>query len=113
VRRRLDQLERACGCEFGRGGRVRGARALRHRGPPFGSISPRTTFGRPVPIGFAVCVVGAGLGKTFGLIRARNQRNRLLDELYSRVATVDGSPSRALNANQNQHVFRAPDRAHD
>jgi hypothetical protein len=112
VRRRLDQLERACGCEFAVAGAF-AALALYVTGVAFWLDFTANNVWALGAIGFAVCVVGAGLGETFGLTRARNQRDRLLDELYSRVATVDGSPSGALNANPKSARFRAPDRAHD
>jgi hypothetical protein len=94
ARRRLDQLEQACACGFG----VVGAFAALALYAPGVALWLDLTannawmFGA---IGFAVSVFGAGLGKALGLIRARSQRKRLLDELYSRVAILDGSPSGA------------------
>jgi hypothetical protein len=42
----------------------------------------------------------------FGLRRARTQRNRLLDELYSCVAILDEQPLGALlNERLDQQVF--------
>jgi len=91
AQRRLNQLERTCACGFG----VAGA---------FVALAPYVTavafWLEPTAnnawalgaIGFVVLLIGAGLGKTFGLRRAHSQRDRLLDELYSRVATLDDSP---------------------
>jgi hypothetical protein len=97
ARTRLDQLGRTCACGYGVAGAF-AALALYATGVALWldlTANNALTLGA---IGFAVSVLGAGLGKTFGLIRARSQRNRFLDELYSRVATLDGSTPRAPNA---------------
>jgi hypothetical protein len=92
ARARLDQLGQTCACEFG----VAGAFAtllLYATGLAFWldlTANNAWMFG---VIGFAVSVVGAGLGKTFGLMRARSQRNRFVAELYSRVSALDGAPN--------------------
>jgi hypothetical protein len=90
ARRRLDQLERACACGFGAAGAFV-ALALYVIGVVLWFDLTANNVWPLGAIGFAVLIVGAGLGKTFGLIRARGQRDRLLDELYSRLATLDGS----------------------
>ena len=110
ARSRLDQLERTCACGFGVAG------AFLALAPYFTAVAfwldPTANNAWALgAIGFVVLLIGAGLGKTFGLRRARSQRERLLDELYSRVATLDGSPLGALNASAESAGFRAPDRA--
>jgi hypothetical protein len=94
ARRRFDQLEQACACGLGVAGAF-AALALYATGVAFWLDLTANNAGLFGAIGFAVSLLGAGLGKAFGLIRARSQRNRLLDELYSRVAVLDGSPSGA------------------
>lgn len=111
VRSRLDQLERTCACGFGVAGAFLAlslyiAPVAFWFDPTANNVWP---FGA---VGFVVLLIGAGLGKAFGLRRARSQRDRLLDELYSRTATPDGSALRALNASPESAFFRAPDRAH-
>jgi hypothetical protein len=96
ARRRLDQLEQACACGLGVAGAF-AALALYATGVAFWldlTANNAWMFGA---IGFAVFVLGAGLGKTFGLIRVRSQRNRLIDELDSRVAILNGSAWDAPN----------------
>jgi hypothetical protein len=93
-----------------RGGGFPGARALLHSGRLWLDPTANNAWALGA-IGFVLLLIGAGLGKTFGLRRARSQRERLLDELYSRVATLDGSPLGALNASPESAGFRAPDRA--
>jgi hypothetical protein len=97
ARRRLDQLERTCACGFGVVGAF-AALALYVSGVALWFDVTANNAWALGAIGFAVFVVGAGLGKTFGLIRVRRQQDRLLDELYSRVAPLDASPSDAPNA---------------
>jgi hypothetical protein len=96
ARRRLDQLEQACACGLGVAGAF-AALALYATGVAFWldlTANNAWMFGA---IGFAVFVLGAGLGKTFGLIRVRSQRNRLIDELDSRLAILNGSAWDAPN----------------
>jgi len=59
--------------------------------PPVFAVKAATA---TIPIVFIIGSdpVEVGFGKTFGLRRAHSQRDRLLDELYSRVATLDDSP---------------------
>jgi hypothetical protein len=91
ARRRLDQLERTCACGFS----VAGAWltfAPYAAGVAYWFDLTANNAWALGGIGFAVLIVGAVLGKIFGLTRARIQRDRLLDELYSRVATLGASP---------------------
>jgi hypothetical protein len=95
ARRRLARLDTACGCAEGAalafaalilylliGMELVGGGGLAQAG-----------------IGAAIFILAAGAGKTLGLMRARYARDRLLDELHSRVALLvesrDGSGGRA------------------
>jgi O-antigen ligase len=97
ARTRLDQLERTCACGLGVVCAL-AALVLYVAGLAFWidlTVDNAWRFG---VVGFAVALIGAGLGKTVGLIRARSQRNRFVDELRARIAALDRSPSGASNA---------------
>lgn len=94
ARRRLHQLDGACGCKLG----VAIACVVVTLYITAVAVWLDLIADNPWVIGaiaFAVLIVGAGVGKTFGLVRARSQRNRLLDELHSRVATSTARNQRA------------------
>jgi hypothetical protein len=85
VRDRVQSLEKVCGCGLG------AALALVALAAYVGCV---LWLGRPagstwvaIAVGFGVFVLAAGAGKTLGLMRARSQRGRLLDEVYARVAS--------------------------
>jgi hypothetical protein len=97
ARTRLDQLGQTCACGLGVAGAL-AALVLYVTGLAFWfdlTINNAWRFGI---VGFAVALVGAGLGKTVGLIRARSRRNRLIGELCARISALDRSPSGASNA---------------
>jgi hypothetical protein len=94
---RLNQLEQRCACGLGVVGAL-AALVLYIAGLAFWidlTVDNAWRFG---VVGFAVALIGAGLGKAVGLIRARSQRNRFVDELRARIAALDCSPSSASNA---------------
>jgi len=82
---RIDELDRACGCEIG-ATLAFGALAAYVAGAAlwFGRLAESTWL--TVALGIAVFVLAAGAGKTLGLMRARSKRDRLVDDLYVRVA---------------------------
>jgi len=97
ARTRLDQLGQTCACGLAVAGAL-AALVLYVAGLAFWvdlTVDNAWRFGL---VGFAVSLAGAGLGKTFGLMRARSQRNRFVDELRARIAALGRSPSAASNA---------------
>ena len=97
ARTRLDQLGQTCACGLGVAGAL-AALVLYVTGFAFWfdlTVNNAWRFG---VVGFALSLAGAGLGKTFGLMRARSQRNRFIDELRARIAAFDRSASGASNA---------------
>lgn len=99
ARRRLDQLDGACGCKFAVAITVV-ALAVYIMGVASWLDLTKDNAWAIGAIGLVVLVVGAVAGKTLGLRRARRQRDRLLDELYSHVETVDGLHRGASNASR-------------
>jgi hypothetical protein len=97
ARTRLDQFGQTCACGFGVVGAL-AALVLYVAGLVFWVDLTADNAWRFGLVGFALSLAGAGLGKTFGLMRARNQRNRFIDELRARVAALNRSPSGAANA---------------
>jgi hypothetical protein len=97
ARTRLDQLGQMCACGFGVAGTF-AALVLYATGLTLWLDLTADNVWTLAVIGFAVSVAGAGLGKVFGLMRVRGQRNRFLSELYSRVSSLDGSRSSAADA---------------
>jgi hypothetical protein len=93
ARARLDRLGQTCACGFGVAGALVTLLLYAAWLAFWLDLTANNAWMLGV-IGFAVSVAGAGLGKTFGLMRARSQRNRFLAELSSRVSTLDGSRSR-------------------
>lgn len=85
VRTRLDELEHACGCALG------SAIALTALGAYVAvlALGPgllADSWWISVGVGAVVFVLAAGAGKTLGQMRARQQRERLIDELHWRIA---------------------------
>jgi hypothetical protein len=97
ARTRLDQLEQTCACGLAVVGAL-AALVLYVAGLAFWVDLTADNAWRFGLVGFALALAGAGLGKTFGLMRARNQRNRFIDELRARIAAHDRLASGAANA---------------
>jgi hypothetical protein len=97
ARTRLDQLEQTCACGLGVASAL-AALVLYVAGLAFWFDLTADNAWKFGVVGFAVALVGAGLGKTVGLIRARNQRNRFVDELRARIAALKHAPPGASNA---------------
>lgn len=85
VRARLHSLDTACGCEIGAAVALGALAAYAGAVAWLGRLADSTWI--TIAVGVAVFVLGAGAGKTLGLMRARSRRDRLLDDVYSRVAS--------------------------
>lgn len=92
ARSRLAELENACGCALGSAVAFT-ALAAYIAVLPFGPGLLADSWWVSVGVGAVVFVLAAGAGKTLGQIRARQQRDRLIDELHWRIAT--GRPESA------------------
>lgn len=91
---RLDELEHACGCALGSAVAFVALTvyvAVLSLGPGLLADSWWVSVGA----GAAVFVLAAGAGKTLGQLRARQQRERLIDELHWRIATGQPESTRA------------------
>jgi hypothetical protein len=84
ARARLTELEHDCGCALGSTIAFAALAAyvvLLVFGPGLLVGSPWISVG----VGAAVFVLAAGVGKTLGLMRARIERERLIDELHRQI----------------------------
>jgi len=86
ARTRLAELEHACGCALGSAAAFT-ALAAYIAVLAFGPGLLADSWWVSVGAGAVVFVLAAGAGKTLGQIRARQQRDRLTDELHWRIAT--------------------------
>ena len=89
---RLAELDRACGCDIGAVVAL-SALALYIVAMLVGPSRIGGSLAVTIGVGLAIFIIGAGVGKTLGLMRVRYQRNRLLDELEVRMAARDGQAS--------------------
>jgi hypothetical protein len=86
VRARLAKLDSACGCALGAGVALI---ALVLYVAIFAELLGGGTWTK-IGVGAAVFVLGAVMGKTLGLMRARYARDRLIDEVHTRIADLPG-----------------------
>src|SRR2546426_5693103 len=86
ARTRLAELDRACGCTLG--AIVALISLAVYVGLVLGLGLMAGGTWATVGTGAGVFAIAGGAGKTLGLMRARTERDRLLDELHSRVAAV-------------------------
>lgn len=86
ARTRLAELENACGCTLGSAIAFT-ALAVYIAVLAFGPGLLSDSWWVSVGAGAMVFALAAGAGKTLGQIRARQQRDRLIDELHRRIAT--------------------------
>jgi len=87
VRTRLDELHHACGCGLGSAVAFMALAAyITVLGIGTGLVADSRWIS--VGVGGTVFVLAAGVGKTLGQIRARQQRDRLIDDLHWRTATA-------------------------
>jgi hypothetical protein len=89
VREQLAKLDRACGCDLGALVAL-GALALYVAAVVVARDRIGGSLGVRIGVGVAVFIIGAGIGKTLGLMRVRNRRNRLLDQIESQLLTRSG-----------------------
>lgn len=94
ARARLAELAQACGCALGSAVAVT-ALAAYIAVLAFGPGLPADSWWVSVGVGAVVFALAAGAGKTLGQIRARQQRDRLIDELHWRIATGRAAESGA------------------
>jgi hypothetical protein len=88
ARARLTELEHACGCALGSTVAFTALAAyiaLLALGTGWLADSVWIS----LAVGAGVFVLAAGVGKTLGLMRARRQRDGLIDELHWRIATAE------------------------
>lgn len=87
VRTRLAELDRACGCGLGSAvALIALAAYIAVLGMGTGLVADSRWLS--VGVGGMVFVLAAGAGKTLGQIRARQLRDRLVDDLHWRTATA-------------------------
>lgn len=85
AREQLAKLDRSCGCDLGAlvalpALAIYVAVVVAAPDRIGGSLAVR------ISVGLAVFIIGAGVGKTLGMMRVRSKRNRILDEIEARLA---------------------------